>query len=247
MTQVSPTQLALGPLIEACKRRQLLTNGLNPASICWVASTFRIGEEIWSGMAIATPDALMLLKRERLDSPLPGKESDANLTTISERPLDVFYSDLPSILTGDEAWPAPKHPQCPVTVLLRDKVKIVRPVPFTTAIDFVSNYPLIRLECEPKEVVPAADGLKRTGWIREAPAATPVARPMSGNGNLPKVAIGASAAILLILGIVVVYADIINTQVAMLLTLPVMAFGVWGAYRLMAGQSPQMPRQHADC
>lgn len=246
MTQVSPTHLALAPLVEACKRRQLLTNGLNPASICWLASTFRIGEEFWSGMAIATPDALMLLKRERLDSPLPGKESEANLTNIAEPPLNVFYSDLPSILTGDEAWPAPKHPQCPVTVLLRDKVKFVRPVPFTTAIDFVSNYPLIRLECQPKEALPAADGLKRTGWIREAPASSPVARAAASNPNLAKVAIGASAAILLILAIVVVYADIINTQFAMLLTLPVMACGVWGAYRLMAGQAPQLPRQRAD-
>lgn len=228
MTQASfRSTLDIAPLVAALKRRQLLSSGHEGPFFLQIGEGFTIGDDEWSGPVIASRDALYLLKetKTRDGSHRAGVSSDTNLSMCAKEILTIDYADIPGAITSEASWKMLVKNPCQVSVLLRDEVRTVALVPFTSDIEFASACPLIRIRCG--KIAPGdAEGiLRNSGWQLSRVVLRPDAAAVGKRTGWTPVVVGLCVLGFVALTVAIVQADSLSALGSMGLCLLVLGGG----------------------
>ncbi len=247
MIQVTSQQVQLASLIEACKRRMLLSRHSVVSQVFVLGDGFAIGDEVWHGNAILSPDALFLLKMRRArPEPLqyPGQPSERNLAFCAKPLLTVRYTELPLLIKEDKGWPEPPDLDCEVAVLLREDVHRVRAIPFSTQLEFLSDSPVVRVTCTLAAPQVVVDRLKGSGWLPEGASATePVVLPPAS--RKPYLMIAALLALVLAT-IIAIQMDAMNAQLTLVVCLPMLGLITYMVLRCIGYWPTSEQRETTD-
>ncbi len=233
MTQTSLcSRVDIAPLVAAIKRRHLLSQGQDTPFFFQIGDSFTIGDDAWSGLAIASRDALYLLRetKTRDGLPMPGVSSETNLSMCPRDLLTIDYADIPGAITSDPAWKMlVKHP-CQVSVLLRDDARTASLVPFTADIEFQSPYPLIRVRCGKIRPGDAETILRNSGWL--PPRLVPIAAAMPARrAHWTPVIVGLCVLMFIAITVAVVQSESLSVLASLALCIPLLggllAFLAW--------------------
>lgn len=241
MTQASlRSPIDIAPLVAAMKRRQLLCFNQETPFFVQIGDSFTVGDDAWSGLAIASRDALYLLREIKTRDALPmaGVSSDTNLSMCPKELLTIEYADIPGAITSDPSWKMLVKNPCQVSVLLRDEVRTVALVPFTSEIEFASPYPLIRVRCGKIAPGDAEATLRNSGWLPSRLVPRPDAVAVVKRSRWTPVIVGLCVLVLVALTVAIVQADSLSVLASMALCLPLLgglvAFLTW-YFRLVEG------------
>ena len=236
MTQASLRSMTdIAPLVAAMKRRQLLSSGHEGPFFLQIGDSFTVGDDAWSGLAIASPDALYLFRETKTRNGLPiaGVSSDMNLSMCAKEILTIEYADIPGAITSDPSWKMLVKNPCQVSVLLRDEVRTVALVPFTSDIEFASPYRLIKVGCGKIAPRDAEGILRNSGWLPShvAPQPDAVAVVRAKRSRRTAVIVGVCVLVFVALTVAIIRADSLSVVASMALCIPLMggliAFLTW--------------------
>ncbi len=217
------------------KRRQSLCSDQKTPFFFQIGDSFTVGDDAWSGPAIASGDALYLIREIKTHEGLSmaGVSSDMNLSMCSKELLTIEYADIPGAITSEPSWKMLVKKPCQVSVLLRDEVGTVALVPFTSDIEFASPYRLIRVRCGKIAPGDAEATLRNSGWplSRLVPQPDAVAVVKVKRSRWTPAIIGLCVLVLVALTVAIVQTDSLSVLASMVLCLPLLgglvAFLVW--------------------
>lgn len=248
MTQASlRSHIDIAPLVAAMKRRQSLSSEQKTPFFVQIGDSFTVGDDAWSGPVIASRDALYLLRETQTHAGLlmAGVSSDTNLSMCAKEILTIDYTDIPGAITSDPSWKMLVKNPCQVSVLLRDEVRTVAPVPFTSDIEFASPYPLIRVRCGKIAPGDAEAILRNSGWQPSHQVSQPDAVAIVKRSQRTPVIVGLCVAVFISLTVAIVQCDSLSVLASMALCLPLLgaliAFLAW-YFRLSPGGTRLLSR-----
>ncbi len=234
MTQASlRSPIDIAPLVAAIKRRQLLSPDQKTSFFFQIGDSFTIGDDAWSGPAIASRDALYLLRETKTRDGLAmaGASSDTNLSTCAKQILTIDYADVPGAITSDPTWKVLVKDPCQVSVLLREEARMAVLVPFTSDIEFASLYPLIRVRCGKIAPGDAEAILRNSGWLPPRVATRPDAVAAGKRPRGTSVVVGLCVLVFVALTVAIVQCDSLSALASMVLCVPLLgglvAFLAW--------------------
>ncbi len=229
MTQASlRATMDIAPLVVAMKRRQLLSSGQEAPFFFQIGDSFTVGDDVWSGLVIASRDALYLFRETKTREGLrmAGVSSDANLSMCSKELLTIEYADIPGAIISEPSWQKLVKNPCQVSVLLRDEVRTVALVPRTSDIEFASRYPLVRVQCG--KILPwdAEAILRNSGWVPLRPVSQPDGAALSKvrmeRLRWTVVVVGLCVLVLVALTVAMVQSELLSALASMALCLPLL-------------------------
>lgn len=198
---------ALASIVGAIRRRQSLAQRSIRSQFVNVGRSFHLIDDVWSGPAVLSPDALFLFQFER-GSQQTGGDPHAikarDLLAIPRDPLShtdfalttVSSSELPPAITDHPDWPFPSIRECSVVIVPRESIAAVLYLPGTNGLRFMTGGRVVQVNCEMLSPIEAATYLRDNGWPtgnRRPPATRPVADHLRAIGFA-----GGSAGLLLL-------------------------------------------------